>query len=96
MADLGGGDMISLTIRKKENIMFKKHALIMLACCLIPVAALIAISVFKIPISAIVYGLILLVCPLSHILMMKFMGHEHQQQNAQSHRRHTVIDVDAK
>lgn len=76
--------------------MAKKHMLIMLACCLIPVAALIAISVFKIPVSAVVYGALLLVCPLSHILMMKFMGRDHQQQNASEHRHPTVIDVDAK
>jgi uncharacterized membrane protein len=59
--------------------MSKKHLLIMLACCLIPVGALIAISIFKIPVSAVVYGVLLLVCPLSHILMMKFMGHENHQ-----------------
>ena len=76
--------------------MSKKHMLLMLACCLIPVAALIAISVFKIPVSAVIYGALLLACPLSHILMMKFMGHDHQQQNASEHRHPTVIDVDAK
>jgi len=75
--------------------MSKKHTLIMLACCLIPIAALVAISVFKIPVSTVVYGVIMLVCPLSHILMMKFMGHDHQQ-HTQEHSHPTVIDVDAK
>ncbi len=79
--------------------MSKKHMLIMVACCLIPIAALAAITVFKIPVSTVVYGVILLVCPLSHLLMMKFMGghdHEHQQQITQEHKHPTVIDVDAK
>jgi uncharacterized membrane protein YjjB (DUF3815 family) len=76
--------------------MSKKHMLIMLACCLIPVAALAAIILFNIPISTVVYMVIVLACPLSHILMMKYMGHDHQPQNAQDHSHHTVIDVDAK
>jgi len=79
--------------------MSKKHMLIMVACCLIPIAALAAITVFKIPVSTVIYGVILLVCPLSHLLMMKFMGghdHEHQHQITQEHKHPTVIDVDAK
>jgi len=76
--------------------MSKKHMLIMLACCLIPVAALVAISVFKIPVSTVFYGVILLVCPLSHILMMKFMGHDHQQQTTPEHHHSAVIDVGTK
>ena len=74
----------------------RKHMLIMLACCLLPIGALVAITTFKIPVSTVVYGALLLVCPLSHILMMKFMGgHDHGQQNSQDHSHHTVIDVDA-
>ena len=79
--------------------MSKKHMLIMLACCLIPVAALIAIFVFKIAVSAVVYGVIMLFCPLSHLLMMRFMGghdHDRQPQQIQEHNHPTVIDVDAK
>lgn len=77
--------------------MSKKHMLIMLACCLLPIGALVAITAFKIPVSTVVYGALFLVCPLSHVLMMKFMGaHNHQEQNNQEHNHHNVIDVDAK
>lgn len=79
--------------------MSKKHMLIMLACCLIPIAALVAISLFKIPVSTVIYAVIMLVCPLSHLLMMKFMGghdHEHQPVTTSDHKHHSVIDVDAK
>jgi hypothetical protein len=77
--------------------MSKKHMFIMLACCLLPIGALVAITAFKIPVSTVVYGALFLVCPLSHVLMMKFMGgHDHGQQNPQDHSQHTVIDVDAK
>jgi len=59
--------------------MSKKHTLIMLACCLLPVAALVLVAFIKIPISTVLFGAMLLACPLSHILMMKFMSHDHHE-----------------
>ena len=57
--------------------MKKPHLLIMILCCLIPVAALAAIFLFNVPVnSLLLFGLILL-CPISHLLMMKFIGHDH-------------------
>ena len=57
--------------------MKKSHMWIMVLCCLIPIAGLVAVAFFKIPLDNVLfYGLVLL-CPLSHLLMMKFMGHEH-------------------
>lgn len=55
--------------------MNKKHALLMLACCLVPLIALGIINTFHIPLGqAATFGLILL-CPLGHLLMMKTMMH---------------------
>ncbi len=62
--------------------MKSKHLLIMVACCAIPLVGLAAITVFKIPANNVLtFGMILL-CPLGHLLMMKYMmpgrnhGHE--------------------
>ena len=57
--------------------MNKKHLWLMLACCLIPVMALAAIFLFNVPVNTVVLLGLVLFCPLSHLLMMKFMPHDH-------------------
>jgi len=61
--------------------MTKKHMLIMLACCLVPLAALAAITVFNVPANTVVYFGILLLCPLLHFVMMRNMGHDHAEHS---------------
>jgi len=67
--------------------MSKKHVLIMLACCLIPLMALAAIFVFKVPVNTVVFVGLALACPVSHLLMMRFMPHEH---GGHEHTAHTA------
>jgi len=61
--------------------MNKKHVLIMLACCLIPLAALGAIAIFRLPVTSVLYVGLILLCPAMHLLMMRNMtGHDHSGQ----------------
>lgn len=76
-----------------------RHMLLMLLCCLIPIAALAAIFVLKIPVPQVLtYGLILL-CPLSHFLMMGLMGrgqHAHTADATQSGAATNPVQTSAK
>ena len=65
--------------------MSRKHILIMAACCLIPLAGLVAFFFFKLPLNTILIGAMLVICPLSHLLMMRFMGHESVQTGHPAH-----------
>ena len=57
--------------------MKRSHMWLMLLCCSIPVIGLTAVYFFKVPLSSVLlYGMLLL-CPISHMLMMRFMGHDH-------------------
>jgi len=70
-----------------------KHLLIMLACCLIPIALILAVSVFGISLGALTpllpFALVLL-CPVLMFFMMRGMGHgqdgEHEHHQADSPR----------
>lgn len=70
--------------------MNKKHVLIMLACCLIPLMALAAVFVFKIPANSVIFFGILLLCPALHLLMMKnMMSHDHAGHSHPTHHTHS-------
>lgn len=65
-----------------------KHMLIMLACCLIPIALIFAVSVFGLSLGALqplVPFAVALMCPLMMIFMMRGMGHDHSASDAHQH-----------
>lgn len=69
--------------------MKKSHMWLMILCCLIPVVGVVLVSFFKVPLNNVLfYGMILL-CPLSHLLMMRFMGHDHSAEQHAEHQHHT-------
>jgi hypothetical protein len=57
--------------------MHKTHITLMIVCSLMALVAVAAIYIFKLPVRNVAFGLVILICPLSHLLMMKFMGHDH-------------------
>ncbi len=72
--------------------MNKKHLLIMLACCLIPLAGFAAISFFKIPANSVIYVGLMLLCPALHLLMMRgMMNHDHADEPDHSHHLPTAV-----
>ena len=69
--------------------MKKSHMWLMVLCCLIPVVGIMLVSFFKVPLNNVLfYGMILL-CPISHLLMMRFMGHDHASEENSEHQHHT-------
>ena len=74
-----------------------RHALIMVLCCLVPIALLGALGFFGLSLgslSGIAPYAIVLLCPLMMIFMMRGMGHEHGSEHA-SH-ADSVIDTNAR
>jgi hypothetical protein len=65
--------------------MTKKHMVLMLLCCLVPVAGLGAIFLFNVPVSQVLLLGLVLMCPLSHLLMMKYMPHDQAGHNRVHH-----------
>ncbi|MBI4321421.1 MAG: DUF2933 domain-containing protein [Chloroflexi bacterium] len=55
------------------------HALLMVICCVVPMALLAAIFVFDVPVGTVGLFLVMLACPLLHLFMMRGMGHGDQR-----------------
>jgi hypothetical protein len=60
--------------------MSKKHTILMILCCLVAMGAAAAILFFGIPVNRVFFFMLILLCPLSHLLMMKFMVHGHDSK----------------
>jgi len=71
----------------------KKHLWIMLAGCLVPLAAILAVAVFKVPLGTVGIFALLLLCPLGHLLMMRGMGHKEHHHNAAASDKSTAEDA---
>jgi hypothetical protein len=61
--------------------MTRKHTLLMILGCLLPIAALVAIFLFQVQVNTIILVAIILLCPILHLLMMRdHAGHAAHHQ----------------
>lgn len=72
--------------------MTKKHLLLVLACCLIPIGAIVAISALALPTSALTTTVIALMCPAMMLFMLFSMRGGHEEH----HEQHTAAPVEKK
>lgn len=56
--------------------MKRSHALLMLLCCLAPLAAFVSIALLRLPVNTVMLAGMMLLCPFSHVLRMARMRHE--------------------
>lgn len=66
--------------------------LLMLACCLIPIGAIVAISVLRIPTTGLTSVVIALMCPAMMLFMMFGMRGSHEEH----HEHHAAAPVNKK
>jgi hypothetical protein len=64
--------------------MISKHLLIMLLCCLIPVAVLAGLFFFQVQMTPTLWYSVMFLCPFLHLLMMYFM-HKSSKDEHHSH-----------
>ena len=67
--------------------MKRSHALLMLVCCLVPVAGIAAVYFLRLPINTVVLAAMVILCPLSHLLMMSRMRHDAPSRSHLTHVR---------
>ena len=72
--------------------MTKRHLLLMLTCCLIPIGAIAAIGVLAIPTTGLISVVIALMCPVMMLLMMFGMRGGHEEHHA----HHAAAPVEKK
>jgi hypothetical protein len=64
---------------------------IMAACCVIGMGGVLAVLVFGVPVNNVLFGLMLLICPLSHVLMMGLMGKDHAHGQSAPAEKNAVL-----
>lgn len=63
--------------------MNRKHLWIMVLCCTIPIAGLLAADVLNVPASSVLYYGLFFLCPLLHLFMMRGMARGHSHSSAE-------------
>ncbi len=72
--------------------MKRKHLILMLLCCLIPIGIAFGLQAFGVALSASLPVAMLILCPLLHIMMMAFMHGEAQHDTGSG--SHSAVKAD--
>ncbi len=78
------------------NWIRRNHMLLMVVGCVAPLLLITATSVFNIPLSTVGIFIVMLLCPLSHVFMMRGMGHGNQSEGKSCHAGTEVAPTNAK
>jgi uncharacterized membrane protein len=76
--------------------MTKKHLLLMLACCLVPLTGLTVIYAFGVPANSVIYFGMILVCPLMHLVLMRGMMRHNRHHTEPEHDEHPLTARNAR
>ena len=60
---------------EQKNKMSKKHLILMILGCVVPMGVFFVLFSLGIPLNKLFFFVLLLLCPLSHIFMMRGMKH---------------------
>ena len=77
---------------EQKNKMSKKHLILMILGCAVPMAVIFILFIIGIPLNKILLFGLILICPLSHIFMMKMMMN-HGEDNHNNHVTESVKDT---
>jgi len=67
---------------EQKNKMGKKHLILMILCCVVPMGVFFVLFALGIPLNRLFLFAMILLCPLSHIFMMRGMKHHGQDDHA--------------
>jgi hypothetical protein len=62
--------------------MNNRHVTLMLLGCLAVLAGIAAVTLLDVPFNTVLWAGLILICPLSHLVMMKYISHGHGQASS--------------
>ena len=76
---------------EQKNKMSKKHLILMILGCVVPMGVFFVLFSLGIPLNKLFFFALILLCPLSHIFMMRGMKHHgHDDHSSESTKIETV------
>lgn len=67
---------------EQKNKMSKKHLILMILCCVVPMGVILVLFALGTPLNRLFLFAIILICPLSHMFMMRGMKHHEHDDYA--------------